>query len=274
MLRVATISMKRCNGINQAEHNARKEFLCLIVESPDAPDLIVCASDYFSTEAKLIEFCERRKELDNRSTYIVTTVGNSKKGKKDKKGESEKYPGLDYIYVIFPDGSFEKLAQQFISTRDNYKFGEEDFIKNLENRRFELPNGDQKFSCSVLSCGEINAFHGRENVVALHSATGNLFDDVDIILNPTHDRMSNDGAVDAKRRHLSQVIDGRHRCYISVSNWEVCSKSQKKDASTLHTIYSSNFDEAYGYRNETVERQFIDGFEDLFEYRRSTVSFE
>ncbi len=273
MLSIASVSMMRCYGVNRARKKARIEVLRQILEASDAPDLIVCASDYFRSEKHLEEFSNIIKDTSSRSTHIVTTVGSSRKGKEYQKKSSAKYKRNDQVYVIFPDGSYRQLAQQCFSTRENYRAGEAAFIQSLENRTFKLTVGERTLSCSVLSCGEINAFHGRDHVVPKHSDTGQYFDSIDIICNPTHDRMGNDGALHAKRLYLSRKIGKRHRCYIGVSNWEVGSKSQAKYAETLHSIYSSKFAKGYGRRNETVERQSIEDFGDLFEYRRSTVCF-
>ncbi|OKH88916.1 hypothetical protein [Thalassospira sp. TSL5-1] len=273
MLNIATVSMMRCYGVNRASKKARIEVLLQILESSDAPDLIVCASDYFSSKKHLEEFSNIIKDTGGRSTHIVTTVGSSRKGKEYQKKFSAKYKRNDQVYVIFPDGTYRQLAQQCFSTRENYRVGEAAFINSLENRTFKLPIGEKNLSCSVLSCGEINAFHGRDHVVPIHSEIGKYFNHIDIICNPTHDRMGNDGTLHAKRLYLSRKIGTRHRCYIGVSNWEVGSKSQAKDAETLHSIYSSKFGKGYGRRNETAERQSVEGFDEIFEYRRSTVSF-
>ena len=64
----------------------------------------------------------------------------------------------------------------------------------------------------------------------------------DIVVNPTHDRMSNAGTLKAKRRILSQQLErGRHRLYVSCSNWEACGTDGKLQypSPTLHTAYVS-----------------------------------
>lgn len=68
----------------------------------------------------------------------------------------------------------------------------------------------------ALVYGELNVIQGR-----YHPPYRSAVDKAAmIVINPTHDRMSNAGTLDAKRRLLSRSFeDGRNRVYVSCSSW-------------------------------------------------------
>lgn len=99
-----------------------------------------------------------------------------------------------------------------------------------------------------LCCGEINVVQGRQQPRFMCEVAAEAILSADIVINPTHDRMSNAGTLHAKRQFLSQqTADGRQRTYISCSNWEACGLNGRiqQPSPTLHTIYRSG--NALGY---------------------------
>ncbi|ONF96981.1 hypothetical protein SPHI_11790 [Sphingomonas jeddahensis] len=96
------------------------------------------------------------------------------------------------------------------------------------------------FTRFALICGELNIVHGRERPHFLDDAAREAIAAADIVINPTHDRMSNAGTLQAKRSLLSRPhANGAARTYVSVSNWEACGLKGRvqRPSPTLHTVY-------------------------------------
>ena len=53
-------------------------------------------------------------------------------------------------------------------------------------------------------CGELNIVRGRDGARFIDDKAAKAIMTADIVINPTHDRMSNAGTLHAKRRLLSQ----------------------------------------------------------------------
>lgn len=136
-----------------------------------------------------------------------------------------------------------------------HRFGEQAFGKAEETRRRE---GDaiaklrlqlshrtvryRHWDVFGLICGEINIIHGREVTRFACPAIEQAILAADIVINPTHDRMSNAGTLIAKRKLLSRrAADGRDRLYISCSNWDVSGedRTRQNPSPTLHTAFRS-----------------------------------
>ncbi len=250
---IGTLSVERASEVNTPEQAELENTLLLLVKKEDAADVIVTSSSYFPTKKALERFAKEINKLANCTTYIIATVGAL---------------GDDLVYAVKPNGEFRELAKQQFNVADKYNAAEGNFLKSLHRRYFKVKvEGDRELLASVLSCGEINAFQGRLAVEARHRDIEDHYSKADLIFNPTHDRMGNDGVLIAKRLHLSREIDNRQRCYVSVSNWETVNKNQTSKAETLHTVYSSNFQE----RNETMNYLAHNDLADNFEYRQKVV---
>ena len=111
------------------------------------------------------------------------------------------------------------------------------FISNLSMRTIEF--GGRRFG--GLICGEINAHQGRKVVVAATPEIKEWIEELDVVVNPTHDLMGNAGTLIQKRKWISQG----GRVYISASNWNTEKPigkagrliKQKRNTRTLHSVY-------------------------------------
>ena len=100
----------------------------------------------------------------------------------------------------------------------------------------------------ALCCGEINALkahrkkdngQGEREMEFCSPRAEKALSGASIIVNPTHDWMSNIyGYVSAKRERLSESRDGRARIYVSASNWN-STANQKPRQKALHSVYLS-----------------------------------
>jgi hypothetical protein len=117
-------------------------------------------------------------------------------------------------------------------------------LKRLDRRCLAI--GDH--SIFAMLCGELNIVRGRDQAAFINEEARQAIMAADIVINPTHDRMSNAGTLHAKRRLLSQPHpDGRARASISISNWEACGLNGRvqSPSPTLHTIYVSGEAQPY-----------------------------
>ena len=128
------------------------------------------------------------------------------------------------------------------------------FEKSIPDKQATIKarNGNKDLKLFALCCGEINVLKVR-NVIKRDKevkeanpqvpGAGPALLKADIVVNPTHDRMSDIfGTLNAKRLWLSQAVDGRARVYISASNWNSKGRNGRKqspDSETLHTVYFS-----------------------------------
>ena len=117
-------------------------------------------------------------------------------------------------------------------------------LNRLDQRRLSL--GDH--SIFAMLCGELNIVRGRDRAAFIDDEAAKAIMAADIVINPTHDRMSNAGTLHAKRRLLSQPHpDGCARAFISASNWEACGLNGRvqSPSPTLHTVYVSGEPQPY-----------------------------
>lgn len=225
-MKIGTLSMERKGGLNQPIGDARMKAIMNVV-SQHKPDLLVCAGDYFQNEQEIKQFLH--EEIFKECRTMV--VADYKHGP---------------LYLFDHGKCLRVLATQVIGTakeaRDQSNI--ESFITQLSNRTFSVGG----VTCSCLCCGEINFFQGRKTVqpVGGDESIRKHFNSVQLIVNPTHDRMGNCGTLNAKRAYLSQKSNGRKRCYVSASNWDIQKKTvkgryikQTKNSNTLHTVYVS-----------------------------------
>ena len=149
--------------------------------------------------------------------------------------------GRSRAKVTFIDLADKRLRRQITAT-DHTRLAR--FVRQLDQRSLEL----ERHSVFALICGELNVIRGRTEPRFVDDTARDAILAADIIVNPTHDRMSNAGTLAAKRKLLSQPhADGRPRAYISCSNWEACGLNGRiqRPSPTLHTIYVSGKPLAY-----------------------------
>lgn len=147
---------------------------------------------------------------------------------------------VKHAMFVVKNGEIKRLGTQYFaqSGQLNAKDGNKRiaaFEKNLASRCFEI--GDKP--AFGLCCGELNILWGRDNVVSRSKIFSDIIENIDILINPTHDRMGNAGTLKAKRKLLSTPTSGRDKLYVSISNWAVPEKGprQHQDTPTLHTVY-------------------------------------
>ncbi|WP_147262323.1 hypothetical protein [Thalassospira xiamenensis] len=258
-MKIATISMKRKGGCNQPEADQRVQALKWLLEEPSEKyDLIATSSSYFESEEQLYEFVKCFKKLPENKTSILLAIydGKGSKNKNNMSGKEDgNYSGNDGVYFLNPDRGAKLIAAQKFHLAAMYNANRDEFINDVKNERFPKSVASTLLGglrVAALSCGEINAFEtngtvkgGNITVRARDECVGKLFDSADLVYNPTHDRMGQYNRLNPKREYLSREIEGRVRCYISVSNWDVCKQYQNREdtyaqtsnASTLHTVY-------------------------------------
>lgn len=161
---------------------------------------------------------------------------------------------------------WRKLGRQYFTTSEEANTHKDTLIAAFADA---LPNREVSFRgkrVGALICGEINALQGRNEVSSLTPEIGGWLRGLDIVVNPTHDRMGNGGTLKAKRISLSRPELGRTKVYVSSSNWNSRKDqggrmvSQSRNAETLHTVYV----------NGEAEKMIAHPDPD-FEYREVTV---
>lgn len=142
------------------------------------------------------------------------------------------------------------FSQQLFATsgeiKNNTDLAERLLLELEQRRKFEI-EGEK---CLIFQCGEINILsniqsdHNRvifrfsENLV-LHKRFQNLLDDTDIILNPIHTPMGNQGKMQKRREFLSS--DNRY--YFSCSNTRPHNRQKQiKEGTLQHRLQ-------YAYKN-------------------------
>jgi hypothetical protein len=120
----------------------------------------------------------------------------------------------------------------------------------------------------ALICGELNILRGRNEITPVSARIGDWLRSLDILVNPTHDRMGIGGTLRAKRRWLSR----RGKAYVSASNWNSqkpvqrqsgkgpAIRAQSRSAATLQSVLLDGQDVEMCRMNETE-----------FEYRDALI---
>ena len=218
-----------------------KERADIIFDSLKAhkPDFMSTAGHSLDTKKDLENLAKRiGKDIDIKSVTLVEVQYDAKPKKHDI--------NLEHVmYVIYPDGKIDDLGPQYFYLADQMdgdegKLLRDKFEKDISQRIFTV--GGKK--CFALCCGELNIIEG---VKCRSTVVEKVIAESDIIINPTHDRMGNDGILKNKRQFLSKKPN---QMAISISNWntkkeENWKKSptgkriikQKSNADTLHTLY-------------------------------------
>ncbi|PCH75206.1 MAG: hypothetical protein COC12_01640 [Rhodobacteraceae bacterium] len=161
------------------------------------------------------------------------------------------------------------LGRQFFTQSAQVKAGKKTIVKLFEETLKDRVVEFRGHKIGVLICGELNAVQGRDNVTALTPEIGNWLDGLDIILNPTHDRMGNGGTLNAKRKWLSSPQNDHPRIYVSSSNWNTHKPwknakgfiTQSRSTDTLHTVFCGG--ENVAQKNHPYEN---------FEYREAILN--
>jgi hypothetical protein len=233
ILEVDTISFARCGRsmILPAGDRAR---LILAASNAYAPDLLVTAG-YAIHNRKHLRTLANEISKNPRAGTIITEVHHD--------GHAQRSIGrIHAMWAIHGDGTLHRFGRQVFATSKEARDPDEDslarFQQQLAVRTLQLPG----FTMFALICGELNIVHGRERPRFLDDAAREAMEATDIIINPTHDRMSNAGTLQAKRSLLSRPhANSAARAYVSVSNWEACGLKGRvqRPSPTLHTVYMS-----------------------------------
>ena len=246
-IKIGTLSIRREAGRNPSNRPCPiKEILYVVTQHK--PDLLLCAGDFLKENTDLNTLAGN-KAISCANTVIVVDYDIGK-GKSKTKGSGNP------LFLIEPGGKVSKLATQCVACANDFSALENPsvprnanvltcFNNQLSNRIFTVNN----IKCSCLLCGEINFFaYSKKNNPCVQSRFGTFskhYDAVQLIVNPTHDRMGDHGGLlTAKRKYLSRPLNGRKRCYVSASNWDAKKLSaqghrysQRPDANNLHTVY-------------------------------------
>lgn len=236
---LGTLSFARCGPIMLLRPSERRR---LILAASDAyqPDLLVTAGYGLHDRRQLHQLAAALAE-DPRPGTIITEVHHDGRAKKSI-GQSHA------MWAIDGDGELHRFGRQaFATSREAARDGGCRVVKlrrKLTQRGWDTDVG----RVFALVCGELNVVRGREQPRFIDPDIESAVMQAEIVANPTHDRMSNAGTLDAKRRLLSRPhADGRSRVYVSCSNWEACGLNGRvqQPSPTLHTVYVDGEPQAY-----------------------------
>lgn len=230
-IEVGTISFARC-GRTMVLPPGDRIRLILAASNVYAPDLLVTAG-YAVHTRKHLHRLAGEIAAKPRAGAIITEVHHD--------GHAQRSIGrIHAMWALRGSGQLHRFGRQVFATSKEARDPDEGalsrFEKQLPTRTLQLPG----MTLFALICGELNIIHGREDPRFLNEAARVAIETADIVINPTHDRMSNAGTLHAKRRLLSHPhASGRARAYISVSNWEACGLKGRvqRPSPTLHTVY-------------------------------------
>lgn len=231
VLEVGTISFARC-GRDMVLPAGDRVRLILAASNAYAPDLLVTAGYAIHNRKHLRSLADEIAKSPRAGT-IITEVHHD--------GHAQRPIGrIHAMWALRGDGALHRFGRQVFATSKEARDPDDDaltrFQKQLTFRTLQLPS----FTLFALICGELNIVHGREQPHFLDDAARAVIEAADIVINPTHDRMSNAGTLQAKRSLLSRPhASGAARAYISVSNWEACGLKGRvqRPSPTLHTVY-------------------------------------
>ena len=236
---LGTLSFARCRHRMLMPPSERAR---IILAASDAyrPDLLVTAG-WALHSRKQLQWLAAEVADDPRTGTIITEVHHDGRAKQKQVREHAMYAvrGWGETYR-FGRQAFATMAQASAPSGADLGY----LLKRLNRRRLLI--GD--LSVIAMLCGELNIVRGRDDARFINDEAAKAILSADIVINPTHDRMSNAGTLHAKRRLLSQPHpDGRPRVSISVSNWEACGLNGRvqSPSPTLHTAYLSGTPLAY-----------------------------
>ncbi len=232
-LELGTLSFARCRHRMLLPPSERAR-LILAASDAYAPDLLVTGG-YALHSRKELRWLAAELADDPRGGTIVTEVHHDGR-------EKQRQLRLHAMWAVHGTGDAHRFGRQAFATMAEAcdpNGADLDYLRrHLDQRCLDLGG----YSVFAMPCGELNVVRGRDRAVFIDEAVARAILAADIVINPTHDRMSNAGTLDAKRRLLSQPHpDGRLRAYISCSNWEACGLNGRvqSPSPTLHTVYVS-----------------------------------
>lgn len=238
-LHVGTISFARC-GPEMVLPPGDRVRLILAASDSYEPDLLVTAGYAVHSRKHLYRLARDIAE-DPRSGVIITEVHHDGR-RRHEIGHSHA------MWAILGDGQLHRFGRQAFGTsreaRHRASPGLIAFRRRLPRRSLKVDD----LTLFALICGELNIVQGRLRPAFVDDDARTAIERTDIVLNPTHDRMSNAGTLHAKRRLLSQPhAGGGTRAYVSVWNWEACGFNGRvqQPSPTLHTVYVDGAPLAY-----------------------------
>ena len=255
-LEIGTISFARC-GPKMVLPPRERTRLILAAADTYRPDLLVTAG-YAVHSLKHLHRLARQYRLLGHSGTIITEVHHET----PKSDEGTAHA----MWAIDRRGMLHRFGSQMFATATDVRKSGSTAQAQFVAQRLDRVVGVGPFTAFALVCGEINVVLGREEPRFAFPEAYETIVAADIVVNPTHDRMSNAGTLHAKRVFLSQRSpDERDRVYVSCSNWETCDLNGRVQwpSPTLHTVYQAgnalhydeNADGAFGfvYRTWTID---------------------
>lgn len=233
-LTIGTISFERCRSTMLLKPRERLRLIKAAVDVY-APDFLVTAGYALHSRKQLHRLAAYVEEEEPSVGTIITEVHHD--------GHSPRAPGRTHsMWAIASDGDLHRTGRQAFATsaEADAPGGERlaRFRESLNSRVVDLG----RHTAFCMMCGELNVVRGRDRAKFIDAECERVIMGADMVINPTHDRMSHAGTLDAKRRLLSRPHpDGRPRAYITCSNWEACGRNGRVQypSPTLHTVYVS-----------------------------------
>jgi len=233
-MKIATVSFQLSGKEMKLSGGKRVNYIVSLAED-NKPDLLACAGWSLDSLEDLDALIEKSKNI--KQTTFLVEVHHDSDGHVD-----------GHVMYAVNGGQSSRLGLQFFATSGelNYSQGNERLgalEKSVESRAFKIGNK----TAFALCCGELNVLRGRDNVICRSSIINSSLCSVDIIVNPSHDRMGNGGTLKAKRKYLSCLGERNPKISVSISNWNVCkpyglkgkTMKQTQDSDTLHTVYQN-----------------------------------
>lgn len=149
-----------------------------------------------------------------------------------------------HALFAWADGKWHVMGRQFFTRSSETSAGSR-CVAQLEQNLARRTINFRGQRVGALICGELNALRGRNRIAPVSARIGDWLKSLDIVVNPTHDRMGNGGTLNAKRRWLSQS----GKIYVSSSNWNSqkpvqrqggkgpAFRAQSRSAATLHSVF-------------------------------------
>ena len=190
----------------------RLELMIDLVNQSKADMMVFCGHTLKDQD----DLCSLREQIRNVTSFVLFEV---------KQVEDSNFLNLKNCLYYIEDGIVHNMyTNQFFSTSGEINDNEplcERFINELETRRRLNVKGH---NCLVLQCGEINIIRnlqkeGNRPVFRHQRRTdlvdrfNNLIKNTQIVLNPIHTPMGNQGKMEKRREYFSDD----NRCYFSVS---------------------------------------------------------
>lgn len=231
VLELGTLSFARC-GLDMILAPAERIRLMLAASDAYAPDLLVTAGYAVHSRKHLHRLATQIAE-EPRNGVIITEVHHDGR-------HTRELARTHAMWAIDGDGDLHRFGRQAFATSQEVR---KTSGKRLRRFRQVLPQRIVtlgRYNAFALICGEINVVRGRHTPSFVDAEAAAAIMAADIVINPTHDRMSNAGTLQAKRALLSRPhANGAPRAYVSCSNWEACGLNGRVQhpSPSLHTVY-------------------------------------